>query len=107
MFCTLIISLLLTASIVGVTVSAVVKLAAVVAYTPSFLVPGSVVAILGLWLGNVYIKAQLSVKREMSNAKSPVLGILGGAIGGLSKSYPTSLHLGSGLTGEYSFYQSL
>lgn len=63
----------------------IVKLFAVVYYTPRFFFPAVVIAIIGGWLGNVYIKAQLSVKREMSNAKAPVLGILGGAIAGLSK----------------------
>ena len=66
-----------------------VKFAAVVLYTPSFLVPSVFIAIAGGWLGNMYIKAQLSVKREMSNAKAPVLGIVGGAISGLSKSFFT------------------
>jgi hypothetical protein len=41
------------------------------------------IAVLGGLLGQVYMKAQLSVKREMSNAKAPVVGILNGAISGL------------------------
>lgn len=36
-------------------------------------------------MGNVYIRSQLSIKREMSNAKAPVLGAFGSAISGLSK----------------------
>lgn len=63
-----------------------VKFGAVVIYTPAFIVPAILIAIAGGWLGNIYLKAQLSVKREMSNAKSPVLAILGGAISGLSES---------------------
>lgn len=63
----------------------IVKLFAVVYYTPRFFFLAIAIAIVGGWLGNVYIKAQLSVKREMSNAKAPVLGILGGAIAGLSE----------------------
>ena len=51
-----------------------VKFGAVVLLTPAFLLPGITVASLGGWCGQIYIAAQLSVKREMSNAKSPVLG---------------------------------
>ncbi|KAK1228100.1 hypothetical protein PQX77_008871 [Marasmius sp. AFHP31] len=39
---------------------------------------------MGLWCGQVYIKSQMSVKREMSNAKAPVLGHFGSAIAGLT-----------------------
>ena len=52
-------------------------------FTPSFVFPAIAIAAFGGWLGQVYIKAQLCVKREMSTAKAPVLGILGGAIAGL------------------------
>jgi len=40
------------------------KLGAVVLFTPLFFFPGLVVAIVGVYLGNLYLKAQLSVKRE-------------------------------------------
>lgn len=56
------------------TMAMLVKFSAVVLLTPAFLAPGILVAILGGWIGQVYIAAQLSVKREMSNAKAPVLG---------------------------------
>ncbi|KAG8926193.1 hypothetical protein FRC00_003145, partial [Tulasnella sp. 408] len=46
-------------------------------------VPGLVVAAVGAWLGQVYIRAQLAVKREMSNAKSPLYSHFGAAIAGL------------------------
>ncbi|KAI0703637.1 hypothetical protein BC835DRAFT_1262769 [Cytidiella melzeri] len=68
----------------GISLSILVKFAAVVLYTPAFLVPSIFIAVAGGWLGNIYLKAQLSTKREMSNAKSPVLGILSGAISGLT-----------------------
>ena len=51
-----------------------VKIAAVVYLTPLFMVPGVLLAVLGGACGQVYIAAQLSVKREMSVAKAPVLG---------------------------------
>jgi hypothetical protein len=41
---------------------------------PVFLGPGIIVAALGGWVGRIYMAAQLSVKREMSNARSPVVG---------------------------------
>lgn len=50
------------------------KLSAVVFMTPIFLIPGVIVGILGGWVGQIYMAAQLSVKREMSNAKAPVVG---------------------------------
>lgn len=63
----------------------IVKIGAVVSYSPVFLPPALVVVSIGIWLGKVYIKAQLSVKREMSNCKAPVLSMIGGAIQGLGK----------------------
>jgi hypothetical protein len=39
----------------------------------------------GWRLGAIYMKGQLSVKREQSNAKAPVIGVFSGTIGGLSK----------------------
>ncbi len=55
------------------TLSMLFKFCAVVWFTPVFIFAGLAVAFLGYWIGQVYIKAQLSVKREMSNARSPVL----------------------------------
>ncbi|TFY70118.1 hypothetical protein EVJ58_g61 [Rhodofomes roseus] len=71
-------------SVVELTAAMACKLAAVVVMSPIFLFPGAFVAIAGGWLGQVYMKAQLSVKREMSNARSPVLGHFGAAIAGLT-----------------------
>ena len=68
-----------------------IKLSAVVIYTPVFLVPAVLTALLGAWTGQVYIKAQMSVKRELSNAKSPVLSVFGGAIAGLGKILSTRI----------------
>ena len=60
------------------------KFFAVVSFSPIFAVPGFFVSVLGGWCGQIYMKAQLSVKREMSNARAPVLGYFGAAIAGLS-----------------------
>jgi hypothetical protein len=54
-------------------VSMLTEFCSILLITPSFTPIGLVVAIAGRWLGNVYMKAQLSVKREMSNAKAPIL----------------------------------
>jgi hypothetical protein len=56
------------------TISMLVKLGAVVFFSPAFFFPGVLVATVGGWCGQVYMAAQLSVKRNMSNAKAPVLG---------------------------------
>jgi len=63
-----------------------IKFIAVVYLTPVFIVPGTVITILGAWLGQVYMKAQIAIKREMSNAKAPVLGHFGAAVSGLGLS---------------------
>lgn len=49
-------------------ISVLTKIGVIVIFTPVFLVPGVSVAVLGLYLGNMYLKAQLSVKREMRHA---------------------------------------
>ncbi|PBK89786.1 P-loop containing nucleoside triphosphate hydrolase protein [Armillaria gallica] len=66
------------------TLAMLIKFIAVVAFTPVFLFPGILVGILGVWCGQIYMKAQLSVKRELSNAKAPVLGHFGAAIAGIT-----------------------
>ncbi|KAH6916807.1 ATP-binding cassette transporter [Coprinopsis sp. MPI-PUGE-AT-0042] len=68
----------------GMTVTMIVKFTAVVVLTPAFLLPGVFVALVGSYCGQLYIQAQLAVKREMSNAKQPVLGHFGAAIAGLT-----------------------
>lgn len=59
------------------------KLSVIIFFSPIFLFPGVAVAILGISMGNLYLKAQLSVKREMSNARSPLLAHFNAAIHGL------------------------
>ncbi|KAG2123601.1 hypothetical protein DEU56DRAFT_829341 [Suillus clintonianus] len=70
--------------VVELSLTMIVKLGAVVAMTPIFMAPGLFIGLLGGWIGRIYMKAQLSVKREMSNAKAPVLGHFGAAIAGLT-----------------------
>lgn len=71
--------------VIELTHSILFRLVAVVVLTPVFLLPGVLVGFIGIWVGRVYMRAQLSVKREMSNAKAPVLGHFGAAIAGLSE----------------------
>ena len=68
-----------------ISLSMIAKFGAVVLFTPAFIPVALALLVVGVWLGQMYIKAQLPVKREMSAAKAPVLGILGGAIAGLRK----------------------
>ena len=61
------------------------KMLAVVAFSPAFMGPSIVVAAAGYICGNIFVKAQLSVKREMSKARAPVLGHFGATISGISE----------------------
>lgn len=42
----------------------VIKFAAIVLFTPLFVFPGLGIAVFGVFLGHIFQKAQLSVKRE-------------------------------------------
>ncbi|KAF9645156.1 hypothetical protein BDM02DRAFT_3189933 [Thelephora ganbajun] len=64
-------------------ISMFAKFVAIVAFSPVFLFPGVAAFVIGALVGQIYIKAQLSVKREMSNARSPVLSHFGAAIAGI------------------------
>jgi hypothetical protein len=63
----------LTNTLFSLSFAMLVKFISILIITPSFTPIGLAVGFLGRWVGNVYIKAQLSVKREMSNAKAPIL----------------------------------
>ncbi|KAH7914592.1 hypothetical protein BJ138DRAFT_1143462 [Hygrophoropsis aurantiaca] len=70
--------------VIEVSLSMLIKIGAIVVVTPVFLIPGVFIGLLGAFIGRIYMKAQLSVKREMSNAKAPVLGHFGAAIAGIT-----------------------
>nr|GAT46155.1 ATP-binding cassette transporter [Mycena chlorophos] len=72
------------AGFVFVSMSMIASFAAVSMLTPLFILPGILAAIIGGFLGQLFIKAQLSVKRESSNAKAPVLAHFSAAIAGLT-----------------------
>jgi ABC-type multidrug transport system fused ATPase/permease subunit len=85
--------------VIQITIMMLIRLGAVMIFTPVFILPcvalirsiasanvtfrGVLIAVLGGFVGQLYMKAQLSVKREMSNAKAPVIGIFNGAVSGL------------------------
>ncbi|KAI0800050.1 P-loop containing nucleoside triphosphate hydrolase protein [Fomes fomentarius] len=62
----------------------ILKMVAIVIFSPVFLVPVLLVAVVNGLCGHIYINAQLSVKRELSKAKAPVLGHFGAAINGIT-----------------------
>ncbi|KAF9013113.1 multidrug resistance-associated ABC transporter [Cyathus striatus] len=70
-------------AVVELMMAGMVKLGSVVIITPVFLVPGLAVVFVGSWTASIYLRAQLSVKREMSNAKAPVLAHFGATIAGI------------------------
>ena len=53
------------ASLAELVVSMAIKLGGSVVFTPVFLLPGILIAILGVYIGNIYMRAQMPVKREM------------------------------------------
>lgn len=59
--------------------------------SPIFVFPSVLVSVVMGWIGQIYMKAQLAVKRERSNARSPVLGHFGAAISGLGTSCRTTM----------------
>ncbi|TFK76836.1 P-loop containing nucleoside triphosphate hydrolase protein [Pluteus cervinus] len=70
-------------ALIEFTVAIIVKLAAILLFTPVFIIPTLIIGVLGSWLGQIYIAAQLPIKWELSNAKAPVLAHVGAAIAGI------------------------
>ncbi|KAI0711040.1 P-loop containing nucleoside triphosphate hydrolase protein [Cerioporus squamosus] len=65
------------------TASILVGFATIVSIAPIFSVVGATSAGVGGWWGQIYLKAQLPVKREMSNTRAPILGHLSTSLTGL------------------------
>lgn len=70
---------------IDLTIQILIRLVAIVLFTPVFGIPGLLVSVAGGWVGQMYMKAQLSATREMSNAKAPVIGHLSAAFAGLGE----------------------
>ncbi|KAI9061280.1 P-loop containing nucleoside triphosphate hydrolase protein [Trametes sanguinea] len=62
----------------------VLKVAAVLIFSPIFVIPAIVVSLASGLCAHVFMKVQLSVKREMSNSKAPVLAHFGAAVSGIT-----------------------
>ncbi|GJE87807.1 multidrug resistance-associated ABC transporter [Phanerochaete sordida] len=69
--------------LVDISCDVLLKFCAIIVISPIFAGPGAVLCVIGGLICRVYMKAQLAVKREMSNAKAPVIGHVGAAIAGL------------------------
>ncbi|CCO37903.1 ATP-binding cassette transporter abc4 Short=ABC transporter abc4 [Rhizoctonia solani AG-1 IB] len=69
---------------VELTVDELSRLIGIIVFSPIFTIPGAVVFSIGFWLGQVYMTAQMSVKREMSNARSPLFSHFGAALQGVT-----------------------
>ncbi|KAF7304266.1 hypothetical protein HMN09_00827900 [Mycena chlorophos] len=65
------------------TVDLLTRLLAIVIFSPVFFGPGVLVGFLGAWCGRVFMAAQMGVKREMSNARAPLLAHIGATMSGL------------------------
>ena len=63
----------------------VVKLICVIVYTPIFVIPSIAMGIVAAWMGKLFGKAQLSVQRELSNSRAPVLGHFEASVAGLGE----------------------
>ncbi|EIW62518.1 multidrug resistance-associated ABC transporter [Trametes versicolor FP-101664 SS1] len=61
----------------------ILRVIATALVAPLFIVPAVIIGALGALLGWIYMKAQICVKREMSNTRAPVLGHFGSAISGI------------------------
>ncbi|KAF5323760.1 hypothetical protein D9619_012892 [Psilocybe cf. subviscida] len=70
-------------AVVQLTFSLATKLGAIILFAPLVFFPGLAIGAMGFYIGNLYLKAQLSAKREMSNARSPVLAHLNAAVSGI------------------------
>ncbi|KAJ6593376.1 P-loop containing nucleoside triphosphate hydrolase protein [Mycena capillaripes] len=69
--------------VLQLTLGLCIRFATVILFSPAFLVPGLLITLIGGFLGQLFMKAQLPVKREMSNARAPILGHFSAVIAGL------------------------
>lgn len=71
-------------NVIGMGTSLLVNFLAIAVLTPFFIIPGIGFAVIGAIVGQIYTGAQLPVKREMSNTRSPVFSHFNAAIAGLT-----------------------
>lgn len=58
----------------------------------SAFIPGVILMCLGGFLGRVYLIAQIGIRREMSNAKAPVMSQISTVLGGISEQICGCVH---------------
>lgn len=71
------------AQVTETSLALIIKFFTVVILVPFFTLPAVVIGALGAGIGELYIHGQLSVKREMSNAKSPLFSHFSAAVNGI------------------------
>ncbi|KAG8697036.1 hypothetical protein FRC09_008111, partial [Ceratobasidium sp. 395] len=71
-------------NLTDMTIQLASRFIAVIVFSPIFTLPGAFVLVVGIWIGQIYIAAQLSVKREMSNSRSPLFSHFGAALAGIT-----------------------
>lgn len=69
--------------ICDLSLSIITSIVIIVIFAPMFIWPCIMVGLIGIFVGQVYNRTVMSVKREMSNARSPVLAHFGASIAGL------------------------
>ncbi|KAI0085670.1 multidrug resistance-associated ABC transporter [Irpex rosettiformis] len=70
-------------ALIDITTILVLRFTAIIVMSPIYTVPSILIGIVGGWVGQLYMMAQLAVKREMSNARSPILGHFGATVAGI------------------------
>ncbi|KAF5324167.1 hypothetical protein D9619_011325 [Psilocybe cf. subviscida] len=65
------------------TIALLTEMGIVILFAPLFVFPVLVIAAIGIYVGNLYVKAQLSAQREKSNAKAPVIAHVTASIAGI------------------------
>ncbi|KAJ7072752.1 P-loop containing nucleoside triphosphate hydrolase protein [Mycena amicta] len=61
-----------------------IKFGTIMLFSPAFLIPGLMITVLGGFVGQLFMKAQLPIKRKMSLARAPILGHFLAVITGLA-----------------------
>ncbi|KAJ3824262.1 P-loop containing nucleoside triphosphate hydrolase protein [Lentinula raphanica] len=66
-----------------ITLRMIVHLGSIIVFAPLFLFPGIAISLLGGFFGQVYLSAQLPLRRLMSVSRAPILGNFTAAVAGL------------------------
>lgn len=69
----------------GTCTSLAAQTISIMIFAPVAVIPAAIMGAAGLLIGRVYVQANMSVKREMANAKAPVLASFGAAMAGLGR----------------------